>query len=158
MCLMSLAVGGWLSVSGRAGAVSFNFTTIGGDTLTGAQLAAFATAVAAWSAALTDPVQVQIGFRDLRAVNSPMIFEATSSNSEVKAYNAFQAGLTADATSGTDTAAVAHLPVSVPSSQVLLTTAQARAAGLAAAATADGSIEFTSHAGISHATTRAALT
>jgi len=76
----------------------------------------------------------------------------------VRAYNAFQAGLTADATSGTDTAAVAHLPVSVPSSQVLLTTAQARAAGLAAAATADGSIEFTSHAGISYATTRAALT
>ncbi len=59
VCLMSLAVGGWLSVSGRAGAVSFNFTTIGGDTLTGAQSAAFATAAAAWSAALTDPVQVQ---------------------------------------------------------------------------------------------------
>jgi len=57
--------------------VSFNFTTIGGDTLTGAQSAAFATAAAAWSAALTDPVQVQvgIGFRDLRTFNIAMILK-----------------------------------------------------------------------------------
>jgi MYXO-CTERM domain-containing protein len=157
---MSLVVGGWLSVSGRAGAVSFSFTTIGGDTLTGAQSAAFATAAAAWSAALTDPVSVQvgIGFRDLGTVNDAIILGATSSSLQVRAYNAFQVGLTADATSGTDTAAMAHLPVSVPSNQVLLTTAQARAAGLAAAATADGSREFTSYSGISYATTRAALT
>ena len=157
--LMGLLVGGLLTLPGHAGAVTFTFTTIGGDTLTEAQSAAFGAAAAAWSAALTDPVQVQvgIGFRDLGTVGGATILGSTRPSFQVNAYGALRAGLTTDVTGRTDVAAVAHLPGSVPSSQVLLTTAQARAVGLTAS-TADGSIESTSHDGVSYAATRAEVT
>ncbi len=151
--------GALLVSSGSAQAISFSFVAIGGDTLSDAQSAAFATAAAAWSAVLIDPIRVvvNIGFRDLGTVGSGTVLGATSSNFLVQDYDAFRTGLTADVTNGTDIAAVAHLPASVPSNQVMLTTAQGRAVGLTPTGAVDGSIEFTSHTGISYATTRAAL-
>ncbi len=160
LSFVGLLTGGLLLISGPAKAVSFNFVPISNDTLTGAQSAAFAAAAMAWSAVLTDPVQVSIGigFRDLGTVSNSTVLGSTSSNLLAENYGIFKAQLTADAKSGTDMTATAHLPISVPSNQVLLTMAQARAVGLRTAGTSDGSIEFTSHSGISYATTRATLT
>ena len=58
--LIKLAVLSALTVvgPGSAKALTFNFTTIPGDTLSAAQSMAFATAGNAWSSVLSDPVAV----------------------------------------------------------------------------------------------------
>lgn len=142
-------------------ALTFTFEQIGTDTLTPGQASAFAAAAAAWSAALTDPVdvRVQIGFRDLgSSASGGMILGATSPNFRLASYAGWTSRLAADATTALDAVAVAHVPGSVPGGSVLVTSAEARAAGLAAVVPSDGSIEFTSNTAVTFATTRAALT
>jgi len=125
--------------------------------LTDAQAAAFATAAAAWSAVLTDPVSVaiNIGFRDLGAGSAGgTVLGATSASFGTVTFAQFAAGLAADASSGLDRTAVAHLPGTPPSDRVALTMAQARAVGFGTGAGSDGTIEFTSNTAVSFATTR----
>ncbi len=155
-----LAVAGLLAPWGTAGAVSFSFSTLAGDTLSGAQAAAFSAAAAAWAAVLTDPVSVQIGigFRDLGAgAGGGAVLGATQSSFGTVAYSAFASGLAGDAGSALDRAAVAHLPGTAPSARIMLTTAEARALGFAAATASDGTIEFTSNPSVTFATVRTDL-
>lgn len=144
-----------------ARAVSFDLTAIANDTLTAEQSAAFVTAASAWSLVLTDPVTVRIGigFRDLGTeTGGAAVLGATGAAFGTVPYSDFAAGLTADASSAADRVAVAHLPATAPSDRVVLTFAQARAVGFAAAIASDGTIEFTSNPKIAFAATRTALT
>lgn len=124
-----------------AAALTFDFTTIAGDTLTADEAAAFTTAANAWSAAVTDPftVTLQIGFRSLGAstlgASSPSLVSFNA--------NVVKAALAADETSSRDAAAVASLPAYGASASLLLTTAEARALGFRTTGS-DGSIEFSS--------------
>jgi len=154
---IGVIVGCFVATLSSAGAVSFSFSEVVGDSLTDAQAAAFATAAAAWSAVLTDPVSVaiNIGFRDLGAGSAGgTVLGATSASFGTVTFAQFAAGLAADASSGLDRTAVAHLPGTPPSDRVALTTAQARAVGFGTGAGSDGTIEFTSNPKISFATTR----
>ncbi len=150
----------WASLA-PAQAVSFDLTEIAGDTLSAEQSAAFVTAAAAWSAVLTDPVAVRIGigFRDLGSgAGGATVLGATAAAFGTVSYAELKSGLAADATSAADWSAVASLPVTAPSASIVLTFAQARAIGFAAATASDGSIEFTSRPSISFAATRLELT
>lgn len=154
---IGIVAGSLLATLGSAEAVSFSFSAIAGDTLSDAQAQAFAAAGTAWSAVLTDPVSVNvgIGFRDLgTGTGGGAILGATQSGFGTVAYGAYAAGLAADASSALDQAAVAHLPATAPSARVTLSTAEARALGFAAPTASDGTIEFTSRAGVAFATTR----
>lgn len=146
--------------SGPAAATSFSFSQIAGDTLTAEQSAAFGQAAAAWSAVLTDPVEVRldIGFRDLGSNASGALLLGQSLPSlEFGDYAAFRSGLAERATSAADTNALAALPGAAPGDRVLLTNAQARAVGLTAGDGADASIEFTSNGQVSFAAARAGM-
>lgn len=153
----TLAVG--VSWGMPARALTFNFTTISGDSLTAAQAAAFGTAAAAWSAVLVDPVTVQvgIGFRDLGTVGGSTILGVTGASLATVSYDGFKLALNADAKSAADAQAVANLPLTVQTAQVIGTTAQLRAIGVITLAASDGTIEFTTHSGVTYAPTRAAL-
>ena len=146
-------------LGGPAGAVSFSFSTVAGDTLSAGQAAAFSAAAFEWASVLSDPVEVRlsIGFRDL-GVNSggQTVLGSTSPTFRVLNYLDYRAALVADQKGALDRAAVATLGASGPSSQVLLTSAEARAAGLAGPVGVDAVIEFTTR--IAFAETRAALT
>ena len=149
-----------LSCGSAAHALTFQFSTVSGDSLTTAQSAAFGTAANAWSAVLTDPVtvQVQIGFRDLGTDSqSNVILGQTGLSLFSVDYAGFKVALTADATSASDSVAVAHLPATTPDNTVLGTSAGLRAAGVIAVAATDGIIEFTSRSGVTFAPTRAQL-
>lgn len=157
---IGLVAGALLAPWGSAEAVSFSFSALAGDTLSDAQAAAFSAAAAAWSAVLGDPVAVRIGigFRDLdTGVGGGAVLGATQSSFGTVAYGAFASGLAADAGSAPDRAAVAYLPDAGPSARITLTTAEARALGFGAAASSDGSIEFTSNPAVAFATTRTDL-
>lgn len=157
---IGLVAGGLLGAAGPAGAVSFAFTPIAGDTLSDAQARAFGAAAAAWSAVLTDPVAVSIGigFRDLgTGTGGGAVLGATQANSGTVTYGQLAGALAADARSGADRAAVAHLPAAGPSPRVALTTAEARALGFATGAVQDGSIEFSSSPRVTFATARTDL-
>lgn len=70
-------------------ALTFTFEQIGTATLTVGQASAFTAAAAAWSAVLTDPVdvRVQIGFRDLgSSAGGGTILGATSPNFRLASY------------------------------------------------------------------------
>ncbi len=156
---IGLVAGGLLAAAGSAEAVSFSFTEIAGDTLTDAEASAFAAA-AAWSSVLSDPVAVNIGigFRDLGlGAGGGAVLGATQADFGTVAYGAYAAGLAADASSALDRAAVASLPAAGPSSRITLTTAEARALGFGAGVASDGTIEFTSNAAVTFATTRTDL-
>ncbi len=157
---IGLVVGGLLGGAGPAEAVSFAFSQIVGDTLSDAQGQAFAAAAAAWSAVISDPVVVNIGigFRDLgTGVGGGAVLGATQPNFGTVTYAGFSNAVTADARSGADRAAAAHLPGTGPSARITLTTAEARALGFGAAAATDGSIEFSSNPRVVFATARTDL-
>ncbi len=157
---IGLAVGGLLATAGSAEALSFSFAQIAGDTLSDAQAQAFAAAAAEWSAVLTDPVAVSIGigFRDLgTGAGGGAVLGTTQPNAGTVSYAGFAGALAADARSGTDRAAAAHLPAAGPSPRITLTTAEARALGFAAPVATDGSIEFSSNPRVTFATARTDL-
>ena len=157
---IGVVASGLLAGAAPAGAVSFAFTPIAGDTLSDAQAQAFAAAAAAWSAAIADPVAVSIGigFRDLgTGAGGGAVLGATQPNFGTVSYAGFAGALAADARSDADRAAVAHLPAAGPSPRITLTTAEARALGFATGAVQDGTIEFTSKAQVLFATARTDL-
>ncbi len=159
---IGVVLGGLLATLGSAEAVSFTLTEIAGDTLTNAEALAFTAAAAAWSAVLSDPVAVNIGigFRDLGlglGAGGGAVLGATQADFGTVAYGAYAAGLAADASSALDRAAVAQLPAAGPSGRITLTTAEARALGFGAGVASDGTIEFTSNAAVTFATTRTDL-
>lgn len=142
-----------------AAALTFNFTPILGDTLTNSEAAAFATAASAWSAVLRDPVtvSVSIGFRDLgKASNGGFILGSTGLSLQSLPYAGFTTLYAADRRSAADVQANANLPTSVPTGQVELSSAELKALG-GTSTGSDGTIEFTSNAGITFADTRAGL-
>ena len=148
-----------VAAAAPAAALTFNFTQVAGDTLTGAQSAAFGAAAAAWSAVLRDPitVNVSIGFRDLgTAGNGGYVLGATGLTFTALRYTAFSTLYSADRTSAADMQANANLPATVPAGQVQLTTAELKALG-GASTGSDGTIEFTSNANVAFASTRADL-
>lgn len=143
-----------------AGAASFTFSQIAGDTLTAEQAAAFGLAAAGWSAVLTDPVEIRlgIGFRDLgQNANGATLLGQTRPSFVAGGYAVYRSRLAADARSALDGTAVEALPSTVRTNQVLLTAAQARATGLGTGTASDGSIEFTSNGAVSFAATRAEM-
>ncbi len=147
------------SLAAPAAALTFNFTPVLGDTLTSSESAAFATAASAWSAVLRDPVavSVSIGFRDLgKASNGGFILGSTSLNLQSLPYAGFTTLYAADRRSAADVQANANLPTSVPTGQVELSSAELKALG-GTSSGSDGTIEFTSNAGITFADTRAGL-
>lgn len=157
---IGLAAGGLLATAGSAEALSFTFSQVAGDTLSGAQAQAFSAAAAAWSAVITDPVAVSIGigFRDLgTGAGGGAVLGATQPTFGTVSYAGFSNALTADARSDVDRAAVAHLPGTAPSPRVTLTTAEARALGFSTGAVQDGAIEFSSNPQVTFATTRVDL-
>ena len=156
---IGLAAGGLLATAGSAEALSFTFSQVAGDTLSGAQAHAFSAAAAAWSAVITDPVAVSIGigFRDLgTGAGGGAVLGATQPTFGTVSYAGFSNALAADARSDVDRAAVAHLPTA-PSPRITLTTAEARALGFATGAVQDGAIEFSSNPRVTFATTRTDL-
>ena len=123
-------------------ALTFNFTTQPGDTLSPGQAAAFNAAAAAWSAVLTDNIAVtlQVGFSAGLGAN---VLGATRPSEAFVPYPSFRARLAQDAVSAADASAVASLPASFPTPSVVVTTVQAKALGYAVAPGAsDGAIEF----------------
>ncbi len=124
-----------------AHALTFTFTIIPGDTLTTAQASAFTAAADAWSAVLLDnvTVSVRIGFRAL----ANNILGQTAPSFLSGPATLVTALLAADATSADDAAAVASLPAA-PTGSLLITTAQAKALGVAQTGS-DGTIEFSSN-------------
>lgn len=141
---MGLAAGlvGVAMAAQPAGAVTFSFSILGGDTLSNDQSAAFQMAANAWSAVLADPIAVtlKIGFRNL---GSGILGETTPTLVSLDA-NTTRGLLAADARSATDAAAVASLPPYAVGTRLLLTSAEARAIGATTSAGADASIEFSS--------------
>jgi hypothetical protein len=135
-------------------ALVINFTQIAGDTLTTQQLAAFDAAAQAWESVLTDPVTVNIsiGFRDLgTASNGGYILGGATPSETSISYGTFKSLLTADAKSAVDVQAVASLPLSTPSNTIYLTTANAKALGVAISpGVTDATIEFTSNSAITY--------
>ena len=125
-----------------AAALTFSFSTIQGDTLSSDQASAFQTAANAWSTVLSDPITVsfQIGFRSL---GNNILGGSTPALLAVNA-NLVKTRLAADATSANDAIAVASLPTYGANATLALTNAQAAAIGIAAA-TNDGTIEFSSN-------------
>lgn len=147
------------ALAAPAAALTFNFTQVSGDALTSSQSAAFTTAAAAWSAVLRDPftVNVSIGFRDLGAAsNGGLILGSTGLNLQSLPYAGFKALYAADRRSAADVQADASLPASVPTGQVELSSAELKALG-GTSTGSDGTIEFTSNAGVTFADTRAGL-
>ena len=138
-----------------ATALTFNFNTISGDTLTPGQSAAFTTAAAAWSAVLADPitVNVSIGFTSLGFG----ILGQTSETRQTFTYAAFRSAYAADAKDASDDLANADLPAALSPAFVTVTRAEAKALSLtpANAAGLDGSIQFSTNYNL--ATTRAGL-
>ena len=122
-----------------AAALTFNFTTKPGDTLSTEQRAAFQAAADIWSATLSDAITVNlaIGFTSLGAnvlgQTTPSVFSVPK--------NAVQTLLGFDATSQTDIQAVSSL-YSSTQSQLVLTSAELKAIGGFSSATSDGAIEF----------------
>ncbi len=133
-------------------ALTFNFVTQPGDTLSPDQAGAFNAAAAAWSAALADDVAVtlQVGFTAALPSN---VLGATRAAQAFVAYPFFRTHLAQDATTAADAQAVASLPPGLGAASVVVTTAQAKALGYAVAPGAsDGAIEF--NAGFKFATAR----
>ena len=126
-----------------AAALSFDFTTIPGDTLSSDQSAAFATAASAWSSYLSDPITVdlQIGFANL----GTGILGSTSPSFVTAGATVAKTLLAADATSANDQTAVASLPNYGANDGLLMTSAEARAIGFVTNTAIDGSIEFSSN-------------
>ena len=125
-------------------ALTFDFSLKPGGTLSADQAGAFASAAAAWAAALADDVIVslQIGFSDSLGAN---VLGAALPSQGFASYNDVRSRLAADATTTTDASAVASLPASIGDAAIVLTTAQAKALGYAIApGTRDGVIEFNS--------------
>jgi hypothetical protein len=132
-------------------ALVINYSQISGDTLTQTQLDAFTSAAQAWESVLTDQVTVNIsiGFRDLGTSGGGIILGGATPTVTSVSYSTYKSLLTADITSAADTQAVASLPLSVPGNTIYLTSANARAVGIAIPTTAiDATIEFTSNAAI----------
>ncbi|MBC7799583.1 MAG: hypothetical protein H7Z10_03090 [Gemmatimonadaceae bacterium] len=156
---VSLAVLVAAGLHGPVHAVSFSFTTVAGDTLTAGQAAAFSAAAAEWSAVLSDPVEVRlsIGFRDLgMTAGGATILGGASPTLRFARYGDYRAALIADQSGGADAAAVGTLELAGPSADAVLTSAQARAAGLSTLVASDATIELTTR--VTFAETRAALT
>ncbi len=126
-------------LSSPVSALTFNFSTIQGDTLTAAQSAAFVTAGQAWSSAFSDPVTVSVGI-GFTSLGSGVLAQTTANFVTVSGAQTLTA-LTADAKSANDTLAVASFATQPPAGQIALSTAQARALGLATSG-GDGSIQF----------------
>lgn len=144
MMLRSLALGlaTVAAIAQPASALTFSFTTIQGDTLTGDQASAFQTAADAWSASLSDPITVglQIGFRSL----GPNILGGATPTEFAANANAVKALLAADAKSSSDATAVASLPTYGANDTLAVTQAQAAAIRLSTLQN-DGTIEFSTN-------------
>ena len=138
--------------SGSARALTFNFTTIPGDTLTAAQSNAFITAGNAWSSVLADPVavSVNIGFTNL---GTGVLGETSPNYITITAAQA-TALLVADAKTSSDTAAVASLVALPLTGSIAVTRAQAGALGMSTPGLA-GTIEFSTN--YTFATSRSAM-
>lgn len=171
----ALAAGLVVCLAAPAHAMVFDLSFLGGTST--AAIAAFQTAADAWSTLLADPVTVSLTLGTSGSLGSGVL--ASTNTSDVNySYAAVAAALASDATSATDATVVAHLPPgsSVPllinytadnpngagsaipyvdttganNSTIHMTTANARALGLAAAPTAlggcigpcDGAITF----------------
>ncbi len=125
-------------------ALTFDFTTKPGDSLSADQASAFAAAAAAWSAALADDVMVslQIGFSGTLGAN---VLGSTLPSQGFAPYADVRRRLIADASTATDASAAASLPASIGGADIVLTTAQAKSLGYTLApGTLDGAIEFSS--------------
>ncbi len=125
-------------------ALTFDFTTKPGDTLSADQASAFAAAAAAWSTALADNVMVslQIGFSSTLGAN---VLGSTLPSQGFAPYDGVRSRLIADASTAADASAVASLPASIGGADVVLTTAQAKSLGYTITAGGlDGVIEFSS--------------
>jgi hypothetical protein len=117
-------------------ALTINYATIAGDSLTAAQLSAFDAAAQAWEAALTNPVTItiDIGFRSLGG-------SILGGASPVEGHVPYTAGLPSisllshlqnDVTDAVQASSVAHLPASVASNTVEGTVANLMAVGYSA--------------------------
>jgi hypothetical protein len=103
---LALAVAGLTSVSATH-ALNFVFTDVGTSPMTAAQLGAFQAAGNYWSSKLTDnvTVYVNIAFNNL----GPNILGSTGSNFTTASYSSLRSALVSDASSATDSSAVASL-------------------------------------------------
>lgn len=139
-----------------ARALTINFTTIAGDSLTATELAAFEVAAQAWESVITTDVTltISIGFTDLgTASNGALILGGASPVEGTVLYSSFTSQLASNATDAIDAAAVASLPNSVTGNTVRITTANARALGYSYSGS-DGLIQFTDNSGIAWQFTR----
>ena len=140
-CLASAftILAGLSAMAQPAAALTFNFTTKSGDTLSDDQRAAFQTAANIWSASLSDAITVNlaIGFSSLGST----VLGQTTPSAYVVPKNAVQTLLGLDATSQTDAQAVSSLSSSTQS-QLVLTSAELKAIGGFSPGGSDGTIEF----------------
>jgi hypothetical protein len=126
-----------------AHALTMDFYTITGDTITTAESNAFQTAADAWESVLTNNVTVDVGIGFSNTLGSNVLGSTTPSLDYVN-YLTFLTALTSNETTSINQTAVASLPAT-ESSNILLTTAQTKALGLSNYSGSDGTIQFNSN-------------